>query len=84
LSKRILKSVDNNLNAIGKLSIRLMLLKALGNQSYFHNCGYGIRTTKKNRGCTREFTKVTSSKVVFEIMQPIIGELPMKNFGSFI
>jgi DNA repair protein RadC len=51
-----------------------MLLKALGSQSYsIIAMELGRRRRTED---ALEFTKVTSSKVVFEIMQPIIGSYP--------
>lgn len=81
LSKKILKSVDNNLNALGKLSIgQLMLFKGIGEAkaiSIIAAMELG-RRRRAEEGIV--LTKVTSSKVVFEIMQPIIGELPHEEF----
>jgi DNA repair protein RadC len=81
LSKRILKSVDNNLNAIGKLSIgQLMLFKGIGEAKAISIIAAMELGRRRRTEDALEFTKVTSSKVVFEIMQPIIGELPHEEF----
>ncbi|MFT5252764.1 MAG: DNA repair protein RadC [Flavobacteriales bacterium] len=81
LSKKILKSVDNNLNALGKLSIgQLMLFKGIGEAKAISIIA-AMELGRRRR--TEEgiiLTKVTSSKIVFEIMQPIIGELPHEEF----
>jgi DNA repair protein RadC len=81
LSKKILKSVDNNLNALGKLSIgQLILFKGIGEAkaiSIIAAMELG-RRRRAEEGIV--LTKVTSSKVIFEIMQPIIGELPHEEF----
>lgn len=81
LSKRILKSVDNNLNALGKLSIaQLMLFKGIGEAKAISIIAAMELGRRRRTEDAVEFTKVTSSKVVFEIMQPIIGELPHEEF----
>ena len=81
LSKRILASVDNNLNALGKLSItQLMNFKGIGEAkaiSIFSALELGRRRRAED---AVELTKITSSKMIFEIMQPIIGELPHEEF----
>ena len=81
LSKRILKSVDNNLNALGKLSIgQLMLFKGIGEAKAISIIAAMELGRRRRTEDTVELTKVTSSKVIFEIMQPIIGELPHEEF----
>lgn len=81
LSKRILKSVDNNLNALGKLSIaQLMLFKGIGEAKAISIIAAMELGRRRRTEDAIELTKVTSSKVVFEIMQPIIGELPHEEF----
>lgn len=81
LSKRILKSVDNNLNALGKLSIaQLMLFKGIGEAKAISMIAAMELGRRRRTEDAIELTKVTSSKVVFEIMQPIIGELPHEEF----
>ena len=81
LSKRILKSVDNNLNALGKLSIaQLMLFKGIGEAKAISIIAAMELGRRRRTEDVLELTKVTSSKVVFEIMQPIIGELPHEEF----
>jgi DNA repair protein RadC len=81
LSKRILSSVDNNLNALGKLSLKqLMEFKGIGEAkavSIAAALELGRRRRVEESG---ELQKITSSKAVFEIMQPIIGELPHEEF----
>jgi DNA repair protein RadC len=81
LSKRILGSVDNNLNALGKLSIsQLMNFKGIGEAKAISIIA-AMELGRRRRGeDVVELTKITSSKVVFEIMQPIIGELPHEEF----
>ena len=81
LSKRILGSVDNNLNALGKLSIaQLMTFKGIGEAKAISIIAALELGRRRRSEDALELKKVTSSKVIFEIMQPIIGELPHEEF----
>jgi DNA repair protein RadC len=81
LSKKILASVDNNLNALGKLSIKqLMEFKGLGEAKAITIIAALELGRRRRAEETVELKKITSSKAVFEIMQPIIGELPHEEF----
>jgi len=81
LSKRILKSVDNNLNALGKLSLKqLMEFKGIGEAKAISIAAAMELGRRRREEETIELKKITSSKAVFEIMQPIIGELPHEEF----
>jgi DNA repair protein RadC len=81
LSKRILSSVDNNLNELGRLSIKqLMQFKGIGEAKAVTIAG-ALEIGRRRRG--EEFLKVdkiTSSKTAFEILQPILGELEHEEF----
>ena len=81
LSKRILASVDNNLNALGKLSLsQLMQFKGIGEAKAISIIA-ALELGRRRRGEDAvELKKNTSSKIIFEIMQPIIGELPHEEF----
>ncbi|HOD11035.1 MAG TPA: DNA repair protein RadC [Flavobacterium sp.] len=81
LSKRILASVDNNLNALGKLSLKqLMEFKGIGEAKAISIAAALELGRRRRAEETIELKKITSSKAVFEIMQPIIGELPHEEF----
>ena len=81
LSKRILASVDCNLNALGKLSItQLMTFKGIGEAKAISIIAAMELGRRRRSEDVVELKKVTSSKVIFEIMQPIIGELPHEEF----
>ncbi|QZK89523.1 DNA repair protein RadC [Flavobacterium sp. CHNK8] len=81
LSKRILSSVDNNLNALGKLSLaQLTTFKGIGEAKAIAIIAALELGRRRRAEDTVELKKVTSSKVIFEIMQPIIGELPHEEF----
>jgi DNA repair protein RadC len=81
LSKRILASVDNNLNALGKLSIaQLMNFKGIGEAKAISIIAAMDLGRRRRNEDVIELTKITSSKAVFEVMQPIIGELSHEEF----
>ena len=81
LSKRILASVDTNLNALGKLSIsQLIAFKGIGEAKAISIIAALELGRRRRSEEAVELKKVTSSKVIFEIMQPIIGELPHEEF----
>ena len=81
LSKRILASVDTNLNALGKLSLsQLMQFKGIGEAKAISIIA-ALELGRRRRGEDAvNLKKITSSKIIFEIMQPIIGELPHEEF----
>ena len=81
LSKRILASVDNNLSELGKLSIKqLMEFKGIGEAKAI-TIAAALELGRRRRGEEAlEKKKITSSKSVFELMQPIIGELQHEEF----
>jgi len=81
LCKRILSSIDNNLNELGKLSIKqLMEFKGIGEAKAISIIA-ALELGRRRRGEEAlEKKKITSSVSVFELMQPIIGELPHEEF----
>ncbi|HEX8268504.1 MAG TPA: DNA repair protein RadC [Flavobacterium sp.] len=81
LSQRILLSAQNNLNLLGKFSLQqLMAFKGIGEAKAI-TVAAAMELGRRRRGEeTVELTKVTSSRVVFQIMQPIIGELAHEEF----
>jgi len=81
LSKRILASVDS-LNSLAKLSLsQLMNFKGIGEAKAIAIIAASELGRRRRSEDAAEFVKkITSSKSVFEIMQPIIGELPHEEF----
>ena len=81
LSKRILASVEGNLNALGKLSLQqLMTFKGIGEAKAISIMA-AMELGRRRRGEEAvELKKITSSKSIFELMQPIIGELSHEEF----
>ena len=81
LSKRILASVNNNLNELGKLSIKqLVQFKGIG-EAKAVTIAAALEMGRRRRGeDAQKITKITSSKSVFELLQPLIGELQHEEF----
>lgn len=81
LCQRILKSVDANLNQLGKLSIsQLVQFKGIGEAKAISIIAALELGRRRREEDVIERKKITSSKAVFDIMQPIIGELPHEEF----
>jgi DNA repair protein RadC len=81
LCQRILGSVNNNLNHLGKLTAnQLMQFKGIGEAKAITIAAALELGRRRREEDTPEPDKITSSKAVFEIMQPIIGELPHEEF----
>lgn len=81
LSKKILQSVEGNLNSLGKLSIaQLIKFRGIGEAKAIAIIAALELGRRRRAEEAIELTKVTSSKVVFEVMQPLIGELAHEEF----
>ena len=81
LSKRILASVKNNLNELGKLSVKqLMKFKGIGEAKAVTIVATLEIGRRRRSEEAQKITKITSSKSVFELLQPLIGELPHEEF----
>lgn len=81
LCQRILASVNNNLSHLGKQSVQqLIQFKGIGEAKAI-TIAAALELGRRRRDETAlELSKITSSKAVFELMQPIIGELPHEEF----
>lgn len=81
LSQRILSSVENNLNKLGKINVsQLMKFKGVGTAKAVTIAAaleLGRRRREENEP---QPVKIVSSKSVFELMQPIIGDLAHEEF----
>ncbi|WP_396191225.1 DNA repair protein RadC [Flavobacterium sp.] len=81
LCQRILASANNNLNQLGKLSIaQLTEFKGIGEAKAITIAAALELGRRRRSEDAEELKKINSSKAVFEIMQPIIGELPHEEF----
>ncbi len=80
LSQRILAS-SKNLNALGKMSIsQLMQFKGIGEAKAIAIVAALELGRRQRSEEVIKLKSITSSKSVFELMQPIIGELPHEEF----
>ncbi|GAA0724844.1 DNA repair protein RadC [Aquimarina litoralis] len=81
LSKRILASVDNQINALGKLSVKqLMNFKGIGEAKAISIvAGLELGRRRKEESVSI-IPKINSSIDVFHIMNPIIGDLEHEEF----
>ena len=81
LSKRILAHVQNNLTALGKLSLRqLMEFKGIGEAKAISIIAATELGRRRRVEEVPELVKINSSRVIFDVMQPLIGELPHEEF----
>lgn len=81
LCKRILASVDHNLNALGKLSIKqLMEFKGIGEAKAITIAAAMELGRRRRLEDAVQLDKITSSQSVFDVMQPVLGELPHEEF----
>jgi DNA repair protein RadC len=81
LAKRILASIDNNLNSLGKLTVEdLKKFKGIGEAKAISIITALVLGRRRRLEAALELPKINSSKAVFNIMQPIIGELNHEEF----
>ena len=81
LCQRILASTNNNLNQLGKISVnQLTNFKGIGEAKAISIAAALELGRRRRAEDAIELKKITSSKAVFDIMQPIIGELPHEEF----
>jgi len=81
LSQRILASVNNNLNSLGKLSIKqLCEFKGIGKAKAITIIA-ALELGKRRRNEDAEnLVKITSSKISYEVLHPILGDLLHEEF----
>lgn len=81
LSKKVLKSANNNLNELGKLNISdLTKMKGIGEAKAITILAALELGRRRIISEIIEKKKITQSKDVFEYFQPIIGDLPHEEF----
>lgn len=81
LSKKILLSINNNLNELGKLTVEdLTKFKGIGDAKAIAIITALELGRRRRLEEALEKPKITSSKSVFDVMQPIIGELQHEEF----
>jgi DNA repair protein RadC len=81
LSQRIMASANNNLDALGKYSVKeLMQFKGIGAAKAISIVAALELGRRRKESGPAQLKKVTSSQSVFHIMQPILGDLPHEEF----
>lgn len=81
LSKKVLKSANNNLNELGKLGISdLTKLKGIGEAKAITIIAALEIGRRRKVADIMNKKKITSSNDVFEIFQPTLGDLPHEEF----
>ena len=81
LAKRILASIDNNLNKLGKLLVSdLIKFKGIGDAKAISIITALELGRRRRLEEALELQKITSSSLVFNMMQPLIGELLHEEF----
>ncbi|WP_461532374.1 RadC family protein [Sinomicrobium sp.] len=81
LSQRILGAANHNLNELGRFSVaKLMRFKGIGEaKAIAITAALELGRRRRVEKALERF-KVTSSASVFELMQPVLGELPHEEF----
>ncbi len=81
LSKRILASVNHNLNELGKLSVnQLKQFKGIG-EAKAVSIAAALEVGRRRRGDDAEkISKISSSRDAFELLYPLMGELEHEEF----
>ena len=83
LSKRILSSAGNNLKELGKKSITdLLEFKGIGEAKAVTILAALELGRRRQAVDALEREKVTSSKAAFELLRPMIGDLPHEEFWA--
>jgi DNA repair protein RadC len=81
LSKRILQSVNGNINSLAKLSVeKLIEFKGIGEAKAISIITALELGKRRQLEVALEKPKITSSKDVFNLMQPVIGDLEHEEF----
>lgn len=81
LAKRILAKSNNNLNELGRLSVQqLMQFNGIGEAKAVAIIA-ALELGRRHRNeARRKVAKISSSSNAFELLQPVIGELPHEEF----
>lgn len=81
LSKRILASVENNLNALGRLSVKqLMKFNGIGEAKALAIVAALELGRRRREEGPQKISSIGSSKDAYLLLHPIIGELPHEEF----
>lgn len=81
LSKRILASVDHQINALGKLSVKqLMGFKGIGEAKAISIVAALELGRRRRNEVVPVIPKITSSKDIYDLLAPLIGDLEHEEF----
>lgn len=81
LSQRILASINNNLKELGRLTLKdLIKFKGIGDAKAISIITALELGRRRALEAALEKPKITNSRSVFDVMQPIIGELEHEEF----
>jgi DNA repair protein RadC len=81
LSKRILKSVDNNLVELGKLNVNdLCKFKGIGEAKAISIIAALELGRRRNEQTTPDRESINTSKQAFNLLHPILADLPHEEF----
>ena len=81
LARRILQTVDNNINKLAKLSLEvLMKFNGIGEAKAISILTALELGKRRQLEDALQQVKITSSKSVFELMQPVLSDLPHEEF----
>lgn len=81
LSQRILSNSNNNLNSLAKLTIiQLMEFKGIGEAKAITIIAALELGKRRREEEPQELIQITTSKITFQIMQPVIGDLLHEEF----
>lgn len=81
LAKRILAMADNNLNSLGKFSVnQLKRFKGIGEAKSVSIVAALEIGRRRREGGPQRLNQVSSSRAAYEILFPLIGELPHEEF----
>ena len=81
LSKRILAAANNNLNELGKLTVKqLMQFKGIGEAKAVTIVAALEMGHRRREEGKQKITKISSSNDAYELLRPVIGELPHEEF----
>ena len=80
LAKNMLANAENNLHLLGKKNVAdLKKIPGIGEAKAITIIA-ALELGKRRKSADNEQTKVTGSKVVFELFQPMLGDLPHEEF----
>ncbi len=81
LAKKVLKNANNNLNELGKLEIKdLQKNKGIGEAKAITITAALELGRRRKLGNIIDKQKISSSTDVFELFQPLLGDLPYEEF----